>query len=98
MLDGISGAVLGVLTALVIADLTNGTGRFNLAQGVVGTASGIGAAISTTLSGLVAENLGSSAAFSCIAAIALLAIIVAWFFMPETRPPTERSEGHRRSS
>jgi MFS family permease len=40
-LDGISATVLGVLTALVIADLTGGTGRFNLAQGIVGTASGI---------------------------------------------------------
>ena len=33
MLDGISATVLGVLTALVIADITTGTGRFNLAQG-----------------------------------------------------------------
>ena len=30
-------AALGVLTALVIADLTTGTGRFNLAQVLVGT-------------------------------------------------------------
>src|SRR5262249_37594573 len=29
-LDGLSGATLGVLTAVVIADLTKGTGRFNL--------------------------------------------------------------------
>ena len=39
-LDGITAAVLGVLTALVVADITGGTGRFNLAQGIVGTASG----------------------------------------------------------
>jgi MFS family permease len=45
-LDGLSAATLGVLTALVIADLTNGTGRFNLAQGLVGTLSGIGASLS----------------------------------------------------
>src|SRR5262249_35927955 len=42
-LDGISATALGVLTALIIADLTGSTGRFNLAQGIVGTASGIGA-------------------------------------------------------
>src|SRR5215471_7501733 len=53
VLDGISGAVLGVLTALVAADLTSGSGRFNLAQGIVGTASGIGASLSTTLFGLI---------------------------------------------
>jgi MFS family permease len=49
LLDGISGAVIGVLTALVIADLTRGSGHFNLAQGIIGTASGIGAALSTAL-------------------------------------------------
>jgi predicted MFS family arabinose efflux permease len=93
-LDGISATVLGVLTALVIADLTGGTGRFNLAQGIVGTASGIGASISTTLSGLVAEALGPSAAFLCIAATALIGTLVIWFLMPETRPQTELSETH----
>ena len=76
MLDGISATVLGVLTALVIADITTGTGRFNLAQGVVGTASGIGASISTTLSGLVAERFGSGAGFSSVAATALVATVV----------------------
>jgi MFS family permease len=91
-LDGISATVLGVLTALVIADLTGGTGRFNLAQGIVGTASNIGASISTTLSGLVAERLGQSAAFLCIAATALLGTVIIWFLMPETKPPIERTE------
>ena len=63
VLDGISATVLGVLTALVTADITARTGRFNLALGIVGTASGIGASISTTLSGLEAERLGPSAVF-----------------------------------
>jgi MFS family permease len=61
LLDGISGAVLGVLTALVIADVTSGSGRFNLAQGIVGTVSGIGASLSTTLFGLVAVSFGRTA-------------------------------------
>ena len=91
-LDGISAAVLGVLTALVVADITGGTGRFNLAQGIVGTASGIGASISTTLSGFVAERLGQSAGFFCIAAIALLATIVVLFLMPETKSHSSPSE------
>src|SRR5215467_214084 len=91
-LDGISATALGVLTALIIADLTGSTGRFNLAQGIVGTASGIGASISTTLSGLVAERLGPSTAFLGIAATALLGTLMIWFLMPETKPPTERTE------
>jgi MFS family permease len=90
LLDGISGAVLGVLTALVIADVTGGTGRFNLAQGIVGTASGIGASLGTTLFGVVAASFGRTAVFLSIASVALLAVAILWVFMPETRPSTER--------
>jgi len=78
--------VLGVLTALVIADVTGGTGRFNLAQGMVGTASGIGASLSTALFGLLAAGFGRTAAFVSIASVGLLAVLIVWFFMPETKP------------
>jgi MFS family permease len=86
LLDGVSGTMLGVLTALIVADLTAGTGRFNLAQGFVGTMSGIGASLSTTLSGLVAGSLGRAAGFLGIAAVALAAVLLLWLLMPETSP------------
>jgi hypothetical protein len=35
----------GVVSVLVIADLTSGTGRFNFTQGVVATATGLGASL-----------------------------------------------------
>jgi hypothetical protein len=54
VLDGISGAVVGVLQALVVVDLTNGTGRFNLSQSFVGVLAGVGASLSTAVSGLIA--------------------------------------------
>jgi MFS family permease len=90
LLDGISGAVVGVLTPLVIADMTSGTGRFNLAQGIVGTASGIGASLGTTLFGLAAVSFGRTGAFLSIASVGLLAALTLWFLMPETRPSTEQ--------
>jgi MFS family permease len=86
LLDGVSGAVLGVLTALTVADLTAGTGRFNLAQGFVGTISGIGASLSTALIGLIAGSLGRAAGFLGIAAVALAALFLLWSLMPETHP------------
>jgi MFS family permease len=86
LLDGISGAVIGVLTALVVADLTDGTGRFNLSQGLVGTASGIGASLSTAVFGLVGASFGRTVVFLSIASVALLAVMIAWLAMPETRP------------
>jgi MFS family permease len=91
VLDGISGTMLGVLTALIVADLTRGTGRFNLAQGFVGTMAGVGASLSTTLSGLVAGNLGRTAGFLGIAAVAMAAALLLWLLMPETNP-SNRSE------
>jgi MFS family permease len=52
------------------ADLTRGTGHFNLAQGAVITAQGIGAALSTSLAGVVVVHAGYSAAFLVLAGIA----------------------------
>jgi MFS family permease len=89
LLDGVSGAVIGVLTALVVADLTNDTGRFNLAQGLVGTASGVGASLSTALFGVIAASHGRTVVFLSIAASALVAVLILWFLMPETRPATK---------
>ncbi|MGH7878492.1 MAG: MFS transporter, partial [Candidatus Binataceae bacterium] len=46
ILDGIGAGIFGVVSILVIADVMQGTGRFNFAQGCVGTAVGIGASLS----------------------------------------------------
>jgi MFS family permease len=87
-LDGLTGATLGVLTALVIADVTRGTGRFNLAQGLVGTVSGIGAALSTSVSGVVVASYGPMAGFLSVTGVGLLAVAILWMFMPETKSPS----------
>jgi MFS family permease len=87
LLDGVSGSALGVLTALIVADLTNGTGRFNLAQGFVGMLAGIGATLSTTFFGLIVANFGSANGFLSIAATALTTVLLAWLLMPETKLP-----------
>jgi hypothetical protein len=85
-LDGISGATLGVLTALTIADLTRGSGRFNWAQGLTGTLSGIGASLSTSVSGVAIEEFGRMAGFLGVTAVALSAFAILWALMPETKP------------
>ena len=89
VLDGVSGTMLGVLTGLVVADLTKGTGRFNLAQGFVGTISGVGASLSTTLSSQIAGSLGRAAGFLGISVVALAALLMLWSLMPETNPSNE---------
>src|SRR5882724_11363232 len=60
LFDGITAAVFAVMVPLIVADVAFGSGHFNLAQGIVGTATGIGASLSTVLAGYVADRFGSS--------------------------------------
>ena len=84
--DGITAAVFSVMIPLVVADITFGCGHFNLAQGIVGTATGIGASLSTVLAGYAADRFGGSVAFIGLAAIGAMALTMVWTVMPETRP------------
>jgi MFS family permease len=85
VLDGITAATLGIMVPLMIADITRGTGRFNLAQGIVGTAVGIGASISPTLAGHLTDSFGSPVAFGGLALIAAIGFAGVWALMPETK-------------
>lgn len=86
ILDGITAAVFAVMVPLVVADLTRGTGHFNLGQGILGTATGIGASLSATLAGYLTDRFGASAAFASLAVIAAAGFAVLWLLMPETKP------------
>ena len=90
ILDGVTAAVFAVMVPLVAADLTRGTGRFNLGQGILGTATGIGASLSATFAGYVTDRFGSPAAFAALSQRSrLLGVAMVWFLMPETRPVEE---------
>ena len=86
LLDGITAASLGVMVPLMIADISRGTGHFSFAQGIVGTAVGIGASISPTLAGYLSDQFGSPVAFLGLAGIAAVGPRGRWAIMPETRP------------
>jgi predicted MFS family arabinose efflux permease len=88
LFDGITAAVFSVMVPLIVADVAFGSGHFNLAQGIVGTATGIGASLSTVLAGYVSDQFGSSAAFTGLAAVAAVGLAMIWFVMPETRRST----------
>jgi MFS family permease len=89
VLDGVGAAVMGVLIPLIAADLTRGTGRFNLCMGAVGLGVGVGATLSTALAGDIASRFGSSAAFLALAVAGAVALLVVALSMPETRPEAE---------
>jgi predicted MFS family arabinose efflux permease len=83
--DGITAAVFSVMIPLIVADVAFGSGHFNLAQGIVGTATGIGAALSTVLAGYVSDKFGSAVAFTGLAGVAAIGLVLIWLVMPETR-------------
>ena len=85
-LDGITGAIVSVLTILVIADLTSGTGRFNLAQGALGTLRGISVAVSTGVLGAVVSRFGDVVGLCTMAAGIIGGMALLWAFLPETKP------------
>ena len=84
VLDGVGAGIFGALTPLVIADIMRGTGRYNLAQGAIATMVGIGASLSGLATGEVVDRLGYSAAFLTLGSVALVAVTVFAFAMPET--------------
>ena len=92
MLDGVAAAVLGVLVPLVIVDVTYGSGHFNLAQGIVGTATGIGASVSMLFASYLSDHFGSEVAFLSLAVSAAMALALVWLTMPETRPQLARAQ------
>jgi MFS family permease len=86
LLDGIGAGIFGVVSVLVVADLTKGTGRFNLTQGALATATGVGAGMSNLLAGFVVRVAGFDAGFVTLAAIAGAATLYFALAMPETMP------------
>lgn len=85
LLDGIGAGIFGVLYVIVVADLTQGSGRYNLALGVIATAQGIGASLSNLVSGYIVNAWGFNAGFLFLAVIAALAFVVYYVLVPETK-------------
>jgi predicted MFS family arabinose efflux permease len=84
VLDGVANAIFVIVSILVIKDRTQGTGRFNLASGVLATVVGIGAALSNAVGGTIAQRQGYNASFLALAGVAVVAFSVLWLAVPET--------------
>lgn len=89
LLDGISAGIFAMMTPLIVADAMRGTGRYNMALGVVGTMQGIGASVSLYSSGLAVELLGYRMGFLGLCVAGIVATLVILFGLPETRPTSK---------
>jgi len=86
LIDGMTASIVTVLTILVVTDLTSGTGRFNLAQGALGTLIAISSAASAGILGFVVHNFGDVTGFVTMAIGTGLAAALLWTLLPETKP------------
>jgi MFS family permease len=89
LLDGIGAGIFGVVSILMIADLSKGTGRFNLLQGVVYSSIGLAASLSSIIAGFVVKNFGYAMGFASLAAISVGGLLFFLFFVPETKEINE---------
>ena len=83
-LDGVGAGIFGALFPVIVADLTKGSGRFNVSQGVVSSVFGLGAALSATLAGSIIVWAGYGASFLTLAGIAAAGFVLYLTAMPET--------------
>ncbi|WP_420146684.1 MFS transporter [Spirosoma sp.] len=84
ILDGVGAGIFGVLSILIVSDLTRGSGLFNTTQGAIATAVGLGASLSNAFAGMLLQQTSYHVAFLTLAALAVVALAVLWFFVPET--------------
>jgi len=84
LLGGVTAAVIGILTPLIVADATARSGRYNFALGSVSMIAGVGATVSTTAIGFLAQEFGFSLGFAALALVAALGLGATWWCMPET--------------
>jgi MFS family permease len=92
-LDGIASGIFSVLTVVVIADLTKGTGRFNMAQGAMNTMIGIGSAFSNFATGLLVKAAGFPIGFTALSVCAAVGLLWLWVAIPETKDLVQPDEG-----
>lgn len=82
--DGIAAGTLDALIPLVLADVMRGTGRYNVARGVLGTVQGVAGSLSNVVAGLLVVMTSYNATFLVLATMALGACVLLLMAMPET--------------
>lgn len=85
-LDGIAAACFGVMMPLVTTDIAARSGHLNLSLGFMGFSVGIGATLSTTIAGWLADTFGEPVAFFGLASVGMAAVLLVLTAMSETRP------------
>jgi predicted MFS family arabinose efflux permease len=94
ILDGFGAGVLGVAVPGLVARILSGTGRVNAGLGAVMTLQGVGAALSPTVGGIIAQRFGYPAAFLALGAIATVALALWLIVRPAMTASCAGTVGH----
>lgn len=84
ILDGIGGGFFGLLHPYLVADITFGTGRFNVIMGLTASCFGLGGTLSNLLGQMVVENFGHVASLTASLFLSIIPIVLFTLAMPET--------------
>lgn len=90
ILDGVGAGIQGALFPIMVADLTRGTGRYNIAFGAATVVQGIGVTLSTTLAGGIIVAAGYNTAMFSLTGIAVIGLILFLLTVPETSKATPK--------
>jgi MFS family permease len=89
LLDGVGAGLFDVLLPLVLLGAIQGSGRYNLARGIIGTIQGVGGASSYVFAGSLVVWAGYSVAFAVLSGVASVALVLMVVAMPETVPKAQ---------
>jgi Na+/melibiose symporter-like transporter len=84
ILDGLGGGLCGLIHPYLVADITFGTGRFNVVMGMTASCFGLGATLSNFIGQLVVEKYGHVASLMGSLTLSFLPVFINGCFMPET--------------
>jgi MFS family permease len=91
-LDGVGAGMYDALLPLVLADMMRGAGRYSLARGVLSLIQGIGGSTGQGAAGFIVASFGYVVGFLALSAVALAALLLIVFAMPETKPARQGPE------
>lgn len=91
ILDGIGGGFFGLIHPFLVADMSFGTGRFNLMMGLTASTFGLGATLSNFFGQNVVERYGHVASLTASLILSFFPVFIFGCFMPETLGDRERN-------
>lgn len=84
ILDGIGGGFFSLMHPFLVADITFGTGRFNVVMGLTASCFGLGATLSNFIGQHLVENFGHVTSLVGSLLLSTIPILIFGIYMPET--------------